>query len=217
MTMLIVCPRCASCYLVDPASLGSDGRSVRCARCKNVWFASRTTVKAPEAVRAFVGDAIAGAEAKSLTARAPSPSMAEPAAELPPADPAPAQEEKPPVAADEPATEAPTPVPAPNAGPAAEEPSAVIADAPSLVPPIEHEPLPEPPAAESEDAESYAIRPARLAARRKPKRQWSKWMALILALFAVSAAMIGAHNDVVRMAPQTAPLFAAIGLPVNPR
>ncbi len=96
-------------------------------------------------------------------------------------------------------------------------PPAMIADSPSLVPPIEHEPLPEPRAAESDDAESYAIRRARLAAKRRQKRASSKWMALILVLFAVNAAMISARNDVVRMVPQTASLFAAIGLPVNLR
>src|SRR6516165_5502878 len=37
--MLIVCPNCATSYQVDIASLGSTGRSVRCVRCRNVWFA----------------------------------------------------------------------------------------------------------------------------------------------------------------------------------
>src|SRR4051812_42065540 len=41
--MLIVCPNCATSYQVEPHSLGQDGRSVRCARCRNVWFATMIT------------------------------------------------------------------------------------------------------------------------------------------------------------------------------
>ena len=37
--MLIVCPNCATSYRVEPSSLGATGRSVRCVRCRNVWFA----------------------------------------------------------------------------------------------------------------------------------------------------------------------------------
>ena len=39
----------------------------------------------------------------------------------------------------------------------------------------------------------------------------------MLVLFAVNVALIGARNEVVRYLPQTASLFAAIGLPVNLR
>ena len=38
--MLIVCPNCATSYRVEPSSLGAAGRSVRCVRCRTVWFAS---------------------------------------------------------------------------------------------------------------------------------------------------------------------------------
>ena len=36
--MLIVCPSCASEYMIDPGRLGAEGRSVRCASCKETWF-----------------------------------------------------------------------------------------------------------------------------------------------------------------------------------
>jgi predicted Zn finger-like uncharacterized protein len=36
--MLIVCPSCASEYTIDPANLGADGRTVRCAICRDAWF-----------------------------------------------------------------------------------------------------------------------------------------------------------------------------------
>jgi predicted Zn finger-like uncharacterized protein len=37
--MQIACPSCHTAFLVDPEELGSDGRTVRCARCRTSWFA----------------------------------------------------------------------------------------------------------------------------------------------------------------------------------
>ena len=36
--MLIVCPSCASEYMIDRGRLGAEGRMVRCASCKGTWF-----------------------------------------------------------------------------------------------------------------------------------------------------------------------------------
>ncbi len=36
--MNLECPSCQTRYLVDPASLGAGGRTVRCARCRSTWF-----------------------------------------------------------------------------------------------------------------------------------------------------------------------------------
>ena len=36
--MIVTCPACAVRYIVDPASLGAKGRTVRCARCAETWF-----------------------------------------------------------------------------------------------------------------------------------------------------------------------------------
>src|SRR4051794_20854827 len=44
--MLIVCPNCATSHQVEPHSLGQDGRSVRCALCRNVWFATAMSTTA---------------------------------------------------------------------------------------------------------------------------------------------------------------------------
>ena len=87
------------------------------------------------------------------------------------------------------------------------------------MPPIEHAPLPGRPSAEidADDIESYAARRERMQARRKQSRRSSRWTAIVLVLFAVNVALIGARNEVVRYLPQTASLFAAIGLPVNLR
>jgi predicted Zn finger-like uncharacterized protein len=38
--MHIVCPHCNTSYAVNPASFGTTGRTVRCARCKETWLAA---------------------------------------------------------------------------------------------------------------------------------------------------------------------------------
>lgn len=37
--MHIVCPHCMTSYAIKPASLGANGRTVRCSRCKETWLA----------------------------------------------------------------------------------------------------------------------------------------------------------------------------------
>jgi len=191
-SMLIVCPTCSSSYNIDPASLGRDGRTVRCGRCKNLWFAAP-----PSPVAGFVADVIAEAEAR----------------EEPPAQP-PAAER---VDVDDFGPEAPHVA---TEAPAADEsdnatPEAIPAgDAPSLVPAIgEARPMAEP----DPEAGGFAARRVRMHAKRKEKRKSSKWTAVILVLLGFNVALIGARNEVVRYVPQTASLFAAIGLTVNLR
>ncbi|MGJ4940470.1 MJ0042-type zinc finger domain-containing protein [Bradyrhizobium sp. HKCCYLS1011] len=46
--MFIVCPHCTTSYAIDLATLGADGRTVRCSRCKEVWLAHpEDAVEAP--------------------------------------------------------------------------------------------------------------------------------------------------------------------------
>lgn len=231
--MLIVCPSCATSYMIDQASFGPAGRTVRCARCKVTWVAGEP--KSTPDVTAFVDSVIADAGAQSTplarteaapppTAAAPPPPSAQAAAadvgaedsesitatdsKAPPVEPPPPE----PALAETPATE-------PAEALAPEPEPAMIADAPSLVPPIEHEPLPDAANAEpdSEDAESFDARRQRLQGRRKQLLRSSRWTAIILVLIAFNVALLGARKDVVRYLPQTASLFAAIGLPVNLR
>lgn len=42
--MIITCPDCATSYRSEATSIGSNGRTVRCAKCKSTWF-----VPAPDA------------------------------------------------------------------------------------------------------------------------------------------------------------------------
>ena len=48
--MHIVCPNCTTSYAVNPASFGEAGRTVRCARCKEVWLAQPEELARREAL-----------------------------------------------------------------------------------------------------------------------------------------------------------------------
>jgi predicted Zn finger-like uncharacterized protein len=48
--MHIVCPNCTTSYAVNPASFGAAGRTVRCARCKEVWLAQPEDLARVEAL-----------------------------------------------------------------------------------------------------------------------------------------------------------------------
>jgi predicted Zn finger-like uncharacterized protein len=221
--MLIVCPSCATSYMIDPASLGAAGRTVRCTRCKTSWFAGgpeatpelaavaeTVTAEAPEhAARAEPPPPPAAAGDRTASEAEPAPSPA-PAAEAPPVEPP-----APPAA---PATLAEPPA-APEAAQDAEPEPVTITDAPPLAPPEDHEVRPETADAEPEAdaAVAFDTRRRALQARRKKSRRSSRWSAVVLVLVAFNVAMIGARNEIVRYLPQTASLFAAIGLPVNLR
>jgi predicted Zn finger-like uncharacterized protein len=191
--MLIVCPTCATAYQIGLAALGAAGRSVRCAQCKNTWFASpESAVQEPALVSV---PAVQHARAQV------------PAGDFAGMDDRPLQEILPPGdagAADNPFT---------------------VADAPPLVP-HDH------PATEAEatkfdpgvpdDAETIAARRVRQTyVDRKDKRSLlRRLVSLPMAIVVMAAILLAALNwrsAVVRHFPQTASLYAAIGLPVNLR
>jgi predicted Zn finger-like uncharacterized protein len=224
--MLIVCPNCATSYLIDPTSVGSAGRTVRCARCKTTWFAANP--KAADDVSAFVDGVIAEAEAQ---ANGQDGQMAGQIGDHVPTQPDYPMPQDMPHASDDFGHEASAPGPSLPETASGEVGSTVhnndltpfedtaappltITDAPSLVPPLDHAPLPDP---DGEDSATLLARRERLKARRKSKRRSSRWTAIVLVLFAFNVALVGARSEVVRYLPQTASLFAAIGLPVNLR
>jgi predicted Zn finger-like uncharacterized protein len=248
--MLIVCPSCATSYMIDPDTLGASGRTVRCARCKVTWFA--TPEKSAELTE-FVDGEIAEAETRTAgeaagdrphpfadNAGPPDPSIgSSDRSSIDPFEPAAADEddfglESPlPIGEIEPAdgaadSEAP-PVPPPpadldaielDAAEATAEMPETVTDAPPLAPPAEHEIIPDRDAPDetlSDDIESYTARRQRMQARRRQKRRSTRWIAIALILFVINAAVIVERETVVRHLPQTASLFAAIGLPVNLR
>jgi len=199
--MLIVCPSCSTSYTIEPASLGSAGRTVRCARCKTTWFADTSNA---------ASEVTAVADNESEVQGSPGVLRPDQATNRAGGDNEPAHESA--EAAHAMAADAQSdPAPADTQLP---EPVA-IADAPSLVP---SEPPPDAVAgSETDEIENFAARRRRLQARRKEARRSSRWTALILVLFAFNVALVGARNEVVRFLPQTASLFSAIGLPVNLR
>jgi len=177
--MLIVCPTCATTYQLTPAALGG-GRNVRCAQCKNTWFATAE----PE-----LEEAVA---APAMTA-APDDFAPPPQDLLPPA-------------------------------PLADDNPFALADAPPLVPqgPSDAESAPKFDPGVPDQGETIAAkraRPARADRKNRPSllRQVISLPVLIVATLAVLLGALNWRLAVVRHFPQTASLYAALGLPVNLR
>jgi len=204
--MLIVCPTCATTYQLAPAAIGEAGRSVRCANCKNTWFAEPEKLPAVEA-RALAVEPV----------RPPAP------AALPP----PSGDDFDintgintdgfPVDGVQPADDA-----------VAEDASGAftVADAPPLVP---QDPADAAEAAPSrfdpglpDSIETIAARRARHGSteRKGQRSALQRIFSLPMLIVVLLAVLLGALNwriSVVRQFPQTASLFASLGLPVNLR
>jgi len=186
--MLIVCPTCDTAYQIKPGALGA-GRQVRCAQCKNTWFATESV--ASEAAVPALASLDDGA-----TRPDPSPHVGD---ILPPP---------------------PAPVAPQNDNPF------TVADAPPLVPHDQPEPGAEPAAkfdpGVPDHVETIAAHrvPQTHAERRTQRSLTQRLVGLPMLIVALSAILLGALNwraAVVRSFPQTASLYAAIGLPVNLR
>ncbi|BAU91763.1 MJ0042 family finger-like protein [Methylorubrum populi] len=150
IAMLIVCPACASEYRIDAERVGTSGRSVRCAACRETWF-----ISADEVVAAMFDEM--SVEEESVP---PPPPMPEPA-------------------------------------------GAGEADAPV-------------------DGSARRSRPAaaKEGRRGKPKPKAGRLSPALAASLFLAAALplvLLGRASVVRAMPQTAGLFARVGLPVNLR
>jgi predicted Zn finger-like uncharacterized protein len=231
--MLIVCPNCATSYMIDPVSLGPAGRMVRCARCKQAWHVGGSD-KPPSDVNSFVNDVIAEADAQQsgqpTQSKAPAerpgvPPLAPPAQDNPQQDNP--QQSTPDDFGAEPAATVGVNQDLPHDSPFTQDrhdpvPDIAAPEAPSIVPPQGHPPLRDASTTridhiDHEDMESFAIRRERMHVKVKKTRRSSKWTAIVLVLLGFNIALVGARHEVVRFVPQTASLFAAIGLPVNLR
>ena len=238
--MLLSCPNCATSYEIDRSSLGSTGRSVRCLRCRHIWFASNAT--------AFVE--LAREHRAEVAAFAATTSVADIVS--PPADPpvpyytnlAPsaAAVDVEPVAdasvdfVDAPAVEdtaspdmaSTQEFPAPSVTSPdvlaydADLTTVAAADAPALAPADDGGPQPSVDEGAHDrilggDIETVAARRTVRAAKRRRTRSLQALTTAILALIAIITGLIAWRSDVVRWLPQTASLYAAIGMPVNLR
>jgi predicted Zn finger-like uncharacterized protein len=199
--MQIVCPHCETSYDIDPSAVGPTGRSVRCARCRSVWFAANADALTEIAAshRAEMEQfAVAGPEPEGVV-ESPVPAE-EPAAPEPPD--AGLVPDAPSIAVDSQAADPPAAIDAP------------LIESPALAP-VEPEPA-APPLAE--DIETVAARRALEQARNR--RFWPRvpgLPTLILALVVLDLGLIGWRAEIVRLLPQTASLYAAVGLGVNLR
>ena len=210
--MLIVCPSCATSYQVEPTAVGENGRSVRCARCRNVWFATPTALipavagvdqwddivdtgprvpsvdNAPIATAA-TGDFVPppGIDVDSLGAEiADATTEQEAAADVVMAE----------ITGETPAAQSPPLVP--GEGPASPDEKPAVEPDPSVI-------------------HDFAARQARRKAARRGSGLRVGLPATIAALFVVHVSLIAARADIVRLLPQTAQIYEKIGLPVNLR
>ncbi len=195
--MLIACPSCATSYMIDPASLGAAGQTVRCARCKATWFASPTKPAAD--LNAFVDGVIAEAEVETAGGAEAARPAVKPSPRPPPsvsADDFGAEPEAP-IPQPQPAA---APAEAPRVEPAAAPEPVAASDAPSLVPPIEQHRCRRRQAPRSTTTTSRATPPAASACRRAARNRGRspRWTAIVLVLFSINVALIGARDEVVR-------------------
>jgi predicted Zn finger-like uncharacterized protein len=219
--MQIVCPSCATSYQIEPTVLGAGGRSVRCVRCHSVWFAQEE----PHPPPTNWDDVTVADEAAEAGLPTDAPDVAFASNSDLPAGFGAGE-------ADPPAEEA-----------AATSEPPFADDAPSLAGPYRHDEMPrssyEPlamddapaavrmqrgeigPAIEptlGEDIETFAVRQAKRQ-RARPRKSWPSSIlpTALAALLVANVMMIVWRSDVVKLLPQTASLYAAIGLPVNLR
>jgi predicted Zn finger-like uncharacterized protein len=218
--MQIICPNCETSYQVDASSMGPSGRSVRCARCRTVWFATngaamQEIAAAHRAEMAQFATAALGAddglEWPQPGAAAADQMGGEPDPGLDPAD-AGFVDDAPPIASGDSAA-----LDDPLAGFDMQSArNAPVVESPALAP-IEHEPATGD-LVVGEDIETVAARRAKAQAGNwRLGLPWAGWPTAMLALALLDVGLIGWRAEIVRLAPQTASLYGALGLQVNLR
>ena len=218
--MLIVCPSCGTSYDVKSANMPPTGRQVRCLRCRTVWHAEPSRAdKVLAAAEAIGPDRDVSAEVSGLAAEQMASQAASELLESP------ADDALQTVGAELFAPATARGIDADDAS--GESSDAEEVDAPSIAPDDFEDRLPidvevdqhggQRPAPR-EDIEAVAARrQIRSKARSVPRWPLSPLQSGILALVLIDAILIGWRQDVVRALPQTASLYALLGMPVNLR
>lgn len=210
--MQIVCPHCAASYLVAETAMGG-GRMVRCTNCGHLWLAvcrerpASCGLTAQPAVQTEA--ALAGANDQAALpvsgAKAALPVPGESTENFPVGEAAGVSGDA--------AGEAPPLVPESGAVVISDAVAAGAVTATSssfgAVTIIDSEP--------GEDNAFVRQRAARRRRVRRSGKRGSNWPTAILTLMVIIAAILAFRTEVVRAMPQTAALFARIGLPVNLR
>lgn len=210
--MLIVCPSCASSYVLDDARIGPAGRRVRCASCRDTFFVAPSDEEAsafpadPEQNQPELPDEVAFADTVAdSTDSLWNDVVAEQTAQTTVPD-----------LADDPAAQ-PDEIEAEWTDPAAVPDEAVLDEAGSGG---DIEVTSEAGAAPGKAAAAEP-KAARGTGRRKAAagKRWRLPVAAMLALGILTAAggLVLARTQVVRALPETAALYAAAGMPVNLR
>jgi predicted Zn finger-like uncharacterized protein len=243
--MQIACPNCATSYRVVPSALGQDGRSVRCVRCLTVWFAQAPEPELVTA--GPTGATVTAVYREEIVEDRPVTPHLPPSIDVTPADasahePAISSDGEEQTADQAPvggvnagdgdaiSDEAEAAAPASGEG-AGIEATAVtdtalpVTDAPPVVPHSDHEPpsfytgaAPMPDTAGDGEVEGFAAR--RLQRQRMRRRNPFASPGLpgvLLILIALVGGLFIWRKDIVRLAPQTASFYAAIGLETNLR
>jgi predicted Zn finger-like uncharacterized protein len=213
--MRIVCPNCEISYHLDASTLGPTGRSVRCVRCRMIWFAGNTEAFAEIAashradMAQFAAATPDGAPPEGWPEDRPE-DLAAPRAASDPADIA-FVNDAPPAGAVPSATASSSESDAvlPTGGPVPVVESPALAPTESAVPTGE--------ISQAEDIESVAARRALAQSRKRRGAALTRLRNAILALVAINLGLVGWRAEIVRRLPQTASFFAAIRLPVNLR
>ena len=214
--MIIACPACATRYVVPDSSIGVDGRTVRCAKCRHSWFQDGPELAVPLEPTAF-----APAQAEPAAPAQTAPPVVEPVA--PVAEPEPSVAE---ADADEAAPSAPEPEvtdwdqqePARWSEPAEVVSAPTAEPEPAPEPPIsfaEDELPPPPPGAaplsadepEADDGYSRFAHEPLFRPRRNPARMWTI-AAMLFAVVALGAVGATAWFGLPSWVPFAHPMFA---------
>lgn len=191
--MLIVCPNCATSYRVNPESIGETGRSVRCKTCHNVWY-EQPRQPAAQSAHAAATDTI-----DPSLIRPPLDDVVQVGAQHPGF--VAGETDLPDTGFAEDATAG---TGAHDIAPSIVPPDGPAYDRPRIGRPINVE-------------RAAAARAGQRRARRRLVLSRHALPAAICALVLVLFCLIAARQQLVRLMPQTASLYAAVGLPVNLR